>query len=109
MVDGRIPGSTRRRLLVSISVALAGFGLLLRGRKPHGGSLPSEAKDISPPIPVRPGPWVYLTPYEAAAVEVIVAAQSSQLPHVPFTEHRIELWLSDEHDLQQLVRTSFEI
>jgi gluconate 2-dehydrogenase gamma chain len=72
MVDGRIPGSTRRRLLVSISVALAGFGLLVRGRKPHGGSLPWEAKDISPPIPVRPGPWVYLTPYEAAAVEAIV-------------------------------------
>jgi gluconate 2-dehydrogenase gamma chain len=72
MVDGRIPGSTRRRLLVSISAALAGFGLLVRGRKPHGGSLPSEAKDISPPIPVRPGPWVYLSLYEAAAVEAIV-------------------------------------
>jgi gluconate 2-dehydrogenase gamma chain len=33
--------------------------------------LPWEPNDTSPPMPVRPGPWVYLTAVEAAAVEAI--------------------------------------
>src|SRR5580700_5657868 len=64
---------SRRQLLASISaLALAnswapGWASVLRG-----GGLPWEADGISPPVPVRPGPWVYFTPDEAAAVEAVV-------------------------------------
>jgi gluconate 2-dehydrogenase gamma chain len=37
-----------------------------------GGVLPWEPDETQPPIPARPGPWLYFTAGEAAAVEAIV-------------------------------------
>src|SRR6202030_3886243 len=60
-------------LLASISVLA-----LANSRAPGwasvlpGGGLPWEVDGISPPVPVRPGPWVYFTPDEAASVEAVV-------------------------------------
>jgi gluconate 2-dehydrogenase gamma chain len=53
-------------------VAIAGLGSSAQARTYRGGTLPFESNDTSPPIPVRPGPWVYLTAHEAATVEAIV-------------------------------------
>ena len=69
----RLTGITRRRLLESTTaLAVGGFGPPALGRTYHGGSLPWEPNDTSPPNPVRAGPWVYFTADEAAAVEAIV-------------------------------------
>jgi gluconate 2-dehydrogenase gamma chain len=73
MVNGHITGITRRRLLESTgALVVGGFGLPALGRTYRGGTLPWEPNDTSPPNPVRPGPWVYFTADEAAAVEAIV-------------------------------------
>jgi gluconate 2-dehydrogenase gamma chain len=65
-------GITRRRLLASTPIlAVAGVALPAFGRSYHGGSLPWEPNDTSPPIPVRAGPWLYFTAEEAAVVESI--------------------------------------
>jgi gluconate 2-dehydrogenase gamma chain len=67
-----VAGITRRRLLASTAVLAVGdFGPAALGRTYRGGSLPWEPNDTSPPTPVRPGPWIYLTADEAAAVEAI--------------------------------------
>jgi gluconate 2-dehydrogenase gamma chain len=67
-----VAGITRRRLLASTAVlAVGGFGPAALGRTYRGGSLPWEPNDTSPPMLVRPGPWVYLTADEAATVEAI--------------------------------------
>jgi gluconate 2-dehydrogenase gamma chain len=67
-----VTGITRRRLVASTAVlAVGGFGPAALTRTYRGGSLPWEPNDTSPPMPVRPGPWVYLTANEAAAVEAI--------------------------------------
>ena len=64
---------SRRQLLASISVLA-----LANSRAPGwasvlpGGGLPWKVDGISPPVPVRPGPWVYFTTDEAAAVEAVV-------------------------------------
>jgi gluconate 2-dehydrogenase gamma chain len=42
------------------------------GRTYRGGVLPFEPGETQPPTPVRPGPWLYFTVDEAAAVEAIV-------------------------------------
>jgi hypothetical protein len=61
---------TRRRLLASTAVlAVGGLGPAALSRTYRGGSLPWEPNDTSPPMPVRQGPWVYLTANEAAVVE----------------------------------------
>lgn len=66
-------GITRRRLLAStVGLSIAGLGAPALGRNYVGGSLPWEPADTSPPVPVRPGPWLYFTAEEAAAVEAIV-------------------------------------
>jgi gluconate 2-dehydrogenase gamma chain len=71
-------GMTRRRLLAStamLAVATLGVATLGRqafGRNYPGGALPWEPSETEPPRPVRPGPWLYFTADEAAAVEAIV-------------------------------------
>lgn len=66
-------GMTRRHLLVStVGLSLAGLRAPALARTYAGGSLPWEPADTSPPVPVRPGPWLYFTAEEAAAVEAIV-------------------------------------
>lgn len=68
-----ITGITRRRLLAStVGLSVAGFGASALGATYSGGGLPWEPDDTSPPVPVRPGPWLYFTAGEAAAVEAIV-------------------------------------
>lgn len=63
---------TRRRLLAStVGLSIAGLGPAAQGRT-YRGSLPWEPADTSPPVPVRPGPWLYFTAEEAVAVEAIV-------------------------------------
>ena len=52
--------------------AVTGVGSRAFGRTYRGGELPWEPSDTQPPTPVRPGPWLYFTADEAAAVEAIV-------------------------------------
>jgi gluconate 2-dehydrogenase gamma chain len=48
------------------------FGSQAFGRSYPGGILPWEPDETQPPTPVRPGPWLYFTADESAAVEAIV-------------------------------------
>ena len=64
---------TRRRAVALLGVvAAASVGLLRWGRGDHAGSIAPGPPDTSPPAPVRPGPWVFFTAPEGAAVEAIV-------------------------------------
>jgi gluconate 2-dehydrogenase gamma chain len=64
---------TRRQLLASTAIlAISGAGSRALGRTYRGGALPWEPNDTAPPVPVRPGPWLYFTADEAAVVEAIV-------------------------------------
>lgn len=65
---------TRRRLLTSISVVVAAGGFWWSARSRNGSPrMPAiDTQDVSPPIPVQPGPWLYFSADEAAAVEAIV-------------------------------------
>jgi gluconate 2-dehydrogenase gamma chain len=72
MANGHIT-ITRRHLLESTAaLAVGSFGPPAFGRTYRGGTLPWEPNDTSPPNLLRPGPWVYFTADEAAAVEAIV-------------------------------------
>jgi gluconate 2-dehydrogenase gamma chain len=67
-------GLARRSFLLS-SVAtfvIAAGGSRALARTYAGGALPWEPSETEPPTPVRPGPWLYFTAGEAAAVEAIV-------------------------------------
>jgi gluconate 2-dehydrogenase gamma chain len=62
---------TRRRLLASTAAFMVvGLGSSAHGRS-YRGALPWEPSDTEPPTPVRPGPWLYFTADEAAAIEAI--------------------------------------
>ena len=64
---------SRRRLLASTAVLLVTvLGPEAFGRTYSAGVLPWEPSETQPPMPVRPGPWLYFTADEAAAVEAIV-------------------------------------
>jgi gluconate 2-dehydrogenase gamma chain len=64
---------TRRRLLASTAiVAVTVMGSRAFARTYPGGTLPWEPGETDPPMPVRPGPWLYFTADEGAAVEAIV-------------------------------------
>jgi gluconate 2-dehydrogenase gamma chain len=63
---------SRRTLLASVSLLTLGVGHSALARIYQGGALPWNPGDTDPPVPVRPGPWVYFTAQEAAAVEAIV-------------------------------------
>jgi gluconate 2-dehydrogenase gamma chain len=72
MTGGHCAGPTRRRLLASTAIAaVTFFGSRAFGRSYPGGALPWEPSETQPPTPVRPGPWLYFTADEAAAVEAI--------------------------------------
>jgi gluconate 2-dehydrogenase gamma chain len=65
--------TSRRRLLSSTALLMvATLGSKAFARTYPGGVLPWEPGETQPPIPVRPGPWLYFTAGEAAAVEAIV-------------------------------------
>jgi gluconate 2-dehydrogenase gamma chain len=73
MNDGRYPGITRRNLLASTAMfAVSALSTQAQGRIYPGGNLPWEPNAAAPPVPVRPGPWLYFTADEAAAIEAIV-------------------------------------
>jgi gluconate 2-dehydrogenase gamma chain len=64
---------TRRRFLASTALLTTGaLAFRATGATYPGGSLPWEPAETQPPIPVRPGPWLYFTADEAAAVEAMV-------------------------------------
>jgi gluconate 2-dehydrogenase gamma chain len=73
MSNSRHQGLTRRRLLASTAIlAVTVLGSQAFGRSYPGGALPWEPSETEPPVPVRPGPWLYFTADEATAVEAIV-------------------------------------
>lgn len=73
MNDPRSPSLTRRRFLASTAtIALSGLSSASLARTYPGGSLPWRPNAAEPPTPVRPGPWLYFTADEAAAMEAIV-------------------------------------
>ena len=62
---------TRRHLLASTAaLATSTFAPRAFGRT-YRGVLPWEPDSAQPPVPVRPGPWLYFTADEAATVEAI--------------------------------------
>lgn len=61
---------TRRILLGSAAVfGWSGYAL----SRTVSGSLPWAPNDAAPPVAVHPGPWLFLTAAEAAAVDAIIA------------------------------------
>jgi gluconate 2-dehydrogenase gamma chain len=52
-------------------LAISGFAPQAFGRS-YRGALPWLPDDTAPPVPVRPGPWLYFTADEAATIEAIV-------------------------------------
>ncbi len=63
---------SRRRLLASTAVFVTALSSQAFGRTYSGGVLPWDPSETQPPKPVRPGPWLYFTADEVAAVEDIV-------------------------------------
>jgi gluconate 2-dehydrogenase gamma chain len=71
-MDG-IPSSTlsRRSLLASTAAFIFAGTTVLRARTLTGG-MPWEPGTATPPVPVRPGPWMFFTADEAALIEAAV-------------------------------------
>ena len=73
----------RRRALLASTAA----GLLLAAASPRAatirGALPWKRDAGSPPVPVRPGPWTFFTPEEAADVEAMVDRLIPPDPQTP--------------------------
>jgi gluconate 2-dehydrogenase gamma chain len=61
----------RRQLLAGTALCLLFSAAGARARLIQG-NLPWQEDAGTPPLPVRPGPWQYFTPEEAAAVEALV-------------------------------------
>jgi gluconate 2-dehydrogenase gamma chain len=68
MINGLPSAPSRRSLLVSTAALLVAGTTLGRART-IVGSLPWEAGTATPPVAVRPGPWMFFTADEAALVE----------------------------------------
>ena len=66
MTDAR----TSRRTLLAATTALIGLSATASARTVHG--LPWTSNEVYPPAEARPGPWLFFTADEAAAVEAIV-------------------------------------
>ena len=65
------PGVRRRELLISTAMTLVLSATSARALVVKG-SLPWAPNAGTPPTPVHPGPWVYFTPEEGAAIEALV-------------------------------------
>ena len=64
-------GLSRRSLLASAAAFFFVGGTLAHARTIAGG-LPWQAGTATPPVVVRPGPWLFFTADEASAVEAVV-------------------------------------
>lgn len=72
MEGSAIPNQTRRGLLAS--TAAIGFTTAVgqpAGARVISGAVPWAPNEVYPPTIVRPGPWQFFTPEEAAVVEAI--------------------------------------
>src|SRR5262245_46511157 len=76
------PGVSRRELLLSTAITLI-FSTTTASALVVQGSLPWSPNAGSPPTPVHPGPWVYFTPEEGAAVEALVDRLIPPDPQTP--------------------------
>jgi gluconate 2-dehydrogenase gamma chain len=61
-----------RRLLLTSAAAFFFVGTTLTRARTLAGSLPWEAGTATPPVVVRPGPWMFFTADEAAMIEAAV-------------------------------------
>ena len=66
-----LPRLTRRALLASTAALLVAGATAARART-LGGAMPWEPGTATPPIPVRPGPWMFFTADEASTIEAAV-------------------------------------
>jgi gluconate 2-dehydrogenase gamma chain len=74
-------GVRRRELLITTAVTL--FSATYARALVVKGSLPWEPNAGSPPPVVQPGPWVYFTPQEGAAIEALVDRLIPPDPQTP--------------------------
>src|ERR1700736_3158918 len=75
-------GLSRRELLATTAVWLV-FSTTSARALTVKGNLPWAPNAGAPPRPVRPGPWVYFTPEEGAAVEALVDRLIPPDPQTP--------------------------
>src|SRR6516225_8102835 len=76
------PGVSRRELLLTTAISLI-FSTTSASALDVKGSLPWSANAGTPPKPVQPGPWVYFTAEEGAAVEALVDRLIPPDPQTP--------------------------
>jgi gluconate 2-dehydrogenase gamma chain len=76
------PGVSRRELLLTTAITLI-FSTTSASALDVKGSLPWAANAGSPPTPVQPGPWVYFTAEEGAAIEALVDRLIPPDPQTP--------------------------
>src|SRR5882724_10078537 len=75
-------GVSRRELLATTAVWMC-FATTSARALTVKGNLPWAPNAGAPPTPVRPGPWVYFTPEEGAAVEALVDRLIPPDPQTP--------------------------
>src|SRR5262249_57473470 len=80
------PGVSRRELLLTTAITLI-FSTTSASALDVKGGLPWSPNAGSPPTPVQPGPWVYFTPEEGAAIEALVDRLIPPDPHTPRAKH----------------------
>jgi gluconate 2-dehydrogenase gamma chain len=76
------PGVSRRELLLTTAITLI-FSTTSAPALEVKGSLPWSPNAGTPPTPVHPGPWVYFTAEEGAAVEALVDRLIPPDPQTP--------------------------
>ncbi len=76
------PGVRRRELLITTAMTLM-FSATSARALVVKGSLPWAPSAGTPPTEVHPGPWVYFTPEEGAAIEAIVDRLIPPDPQTP--------------------------
>ena len=76
------PGMRRRELLISTAMTLV-FSATSARALVVKGSLPWAPSAGTPPTAVHPGPWVYFTPEEGAAIEALVDRLIPPDPQTP--------------------------